>query len=84
MTKSAYYSDLGGPAFPSQTPGPAGPHPLLHHIKPLGKLIQFVNPTESYSLELTHQRAWQEWYQGERLWREQNHPFWWQQLNTVS
>lgn len=57
MTESAYYSDLGGPTSPSPTPGPAGPHPLLHHIKPLGKLIQLVNPTENSSLGLTHQRV---------------------------
>lgn len=57
MTEAAHYSDLGGPAFPSLTPGPAGPHPLSHHIKPLGKLIQLVNPTENYSLELIHQGA---------------------------
>lgn len=77
MTESVYHSDLGGPAFPSLTPGPAGQHPLLHHIKPLGKPIQLVNPTENYSLELTHQRARQAWCYGTRCWREQNHPFRW-------
>jgi len=54
----------------------------LHHIKPHGKPIQLVNPTENYSLELTHQGldkrgAKVRKGEGACSWKACNRLFWW-------